>query len=963
MARLWPRLVVGLVLALMAICDSLAEVDTPASASREDTLRRIVELEDQSRAYAHQSSELQRQAEDLARGMLGHAPEGAGQAALMAPHTEDLRRLMAPEGPQGSLAESRASKHVARKMTETPNETKTKRTPKGRIGEGVSDGRMPKVVPPPQGVGSADSHDALVKKAQEATKAVHEEAAAVLKHAKQVSNAVEEHRGGCSRGDSAERECTAKRYKPDGPDDRNVKPQFCTGYDNDRKSSIHTTFAFDAAMRQCEGKGKGKKKCAQKGAENHYRSINPMCASWRRVKLTSTPAWRATVINLFNTASKTVWYSKDWVLPRAEFDDMPDSNAMYTSTKCCGCHEENQYAEFLGHGCVCDKACRSDPTDPEYGYMKHGTIVRMRGNCHLKYAVDTPNGVKVDSGNPNGGHEKFTIVVPPGEAPNPKPTGKYHCGKQRYIAFQGGREGKYCANEGNRWICNRNEITDWEKFQVISLATNYVAIKSKKTGKWCQDNKGSITCDHDHPTKPNINPALNMISNGCAVWLVQPVDNSRGAPQAKSFPMQCNKGRERMLGESERAKFFMNAIKRVAKHVHHHVKKAVNHVENHVKGFAESEACKLLKKYLESVLQGDFMFLRPLILRGFRSFLRKKTAGDVLMEFWKGSKKDGIGYAWEGKNAFKEKFLYPQLFSRLLSMTSVGIETKKKDKIPAHVFPSSAFSKCSLNSFGGFMAQNLIEFEEAPIPTYAKDVKSQPLRMIMRRLPVDSKGAHVRPLCQAYFEYDFLFCEEWKYGKQCQGRLVDKPVNAGLLEYGMKGPRSSWAKPPSPWHKRNDCESWFVMMQGLLSGAMSVISASMTTRIYSGRSKGESRMCFYQPDVINDLIVNQAKYGAAFKPRNYHDKKDTFENAVEGGKCKLMTGYRNADSKGYHGRRRAAMTQKQEGVCKKQCEGGCCTQPPYDWKEDRECKWNRGITKNKKKRPWSAPSREQCWSV
>ena len=122
--------------------------DTPASASREDTLRRIVELEDQSRAYAHQSSELQRQAEDLARGMLGRAPEGAGQAALM-PHTEDLRRLMAPEGPQGSLAESRASKHVARKMTET----KTKRTPKGRIGEGVSDGLMPKVVPPPPGCG------------------------------------------------------------------------------------------------------------------------------------------------------------------------------------------------------------------------------------------------------------------------------------------------------------------------------------------------------------------------------------------------------------------------------------------------------------------------------------------------------------------------------------------------------------------------------------------------------------------------------------------------------------------------------------------------------------------------------------------------------------------------------------------------------------------------------------------
>merc|ERR1719183_2867488 len=45
------------------------------------------------------------------------------------------------------------------------------------------------------------------------------------------------------------------------------------------------------------------------------------------------------------------------------------------------------------------------------------------------------------------------------------------------IALKGGRNGRWCADEGHRTICNRNWIRGWEKFTVQNLDGGQIALK------------------------------------------------------------------------------------------------------------------------------------------------------------------------------------------------------------------------------------------------------------------------------------------------------------------------------------------------------------------------------------------------------------------------------------------------------------------------------------------------------
>jgi len=60
----------------------------------------------------------------------------------------------------------------------------------------------------------------------------------------------------------------------------------------------------------------------------------------------------------------------------------------------------------------------------------------------------------------------------------------------------GGKTGKYCADEGNGVVCNRDKALGWEKF-TIEKHGNKFSLKGGKTGKYCADEGNRIICNRD----------------------------------------------------------------------------------------------------------------------------------------------------------------------------------------------------------------------------------------------------------------------------------------------------------------------------------------------------------------------------------------------------------------------------------------------------------------------------------
>jgi len=66
------------------------------------------------------------------------------------------------------------------------------------------------------------------------------------------------------------------------------------------------------------------------------------------------------------------------------------------------------------------------------------------------------------------------------------------------FALKNNEAGKYCADEGNRIICNRNDIAQWERFHDVDLGDNRIALLGGKTGKYCADEGNGIVCNRPH---------------------------------------------------------------------------------------------------------------------------------------------------------------------------------------------------------------------------------------------------------------------------------------------------------------------------------------------------------------------------------------------------------------------------------------------------------------------------------
>ena len=68
--------------------------------------------------------------------------------------------------------------------------------------------------------------------------------------------------------------------------------------------------------------------------------------------------------------------------------------------------------------------------------------------------------------------------------------------------IKGGKDGKWCANDGDDGVrCNRGSIGSWEKFQIeiIDKAAGKVAIKSLRNNKYCADEGSRWICNRDSP--------------------------------------------------------------------------------------------------------------------------------------------------------------------------------------------------------------------------------------------------------------------------------------------------------------------------------------------------------------------------------------------------------------------------------------------------------------------------------
>ena len=62
-------------------------------------------------------------------------------------------------------------------------------------------------------------------------------------------------------------------------------------------------------------------------------------------------------------------------------------------------------------------------------------------------------------------------------------------------SLKGGREGKFCASEGNKIVCDRDSVGGWEKY-TIEKHGDWYALKAHN-GKYCADERYKIVCDRD----------------------------------------------------------------------------------------------------------------------------------------------------------------------------------------------------------------------------------------------------------------------------------------------------------------------------------------------------------------------------------------------------------------------------------------------------------------------------------
>merc|ERR1711998_431751 len=118
------------------------------------------------------------------------------------------------------------------------------------------------------------------------------------------------------------------------------------------------------------------------------------------------------------------------------------------------------------------------------GGLHVGSTVALKGGQGDKYCADEGDNIACNR-DMLSQWEKFTVVNAGG-------------GK---IALKGGKKSKYCADEGNNIACDRDELGQWEGFTVVNAGCGKIALKGGKKSKYCADEQqflgDKVVCDRD----------------------------------------------------------------------------------------------------------------------------------------------------------------------------------------------------------------------------------------------------------------------------------------------------------------------------------------------------------------------------------------------------------------------------------------------------------------------------------
>jgi hypothetical protein len=73
-----------------------------------------------------------------------------------------------------------------------------------------------------------------------------------------------------------------------------------------------------------------------------------------------------------------------------------------------------------------------------------------------------------------------------------------------YYNIKGGKNNKFCADDNDRFVCNRDAAAAWENTQIINLGGGNYNIKGGRLRKFCHYDGNKIICDRDMPTASGI---------------------------------------------------------------------------------------------------------------------------------------------------------------------------------------------------------------------------------------------------------------------------------------------------------------------------------------------------------------------------------------------------------------------------------------------------------------------------
>jgi len=279
-------------------------------------------------------------------------------------------------------------------------------------------------------------------------------------------------------------------------------------------------------------------------------------------------------------------------------------------------------------------------------------------------------------------------------------------------------------------------------------------------------------------------------------------------------------------------------VKKVAKKVGKRVKKVAKKVGNKLVGLlsgAKNMLWKLLKKHFSKITRGKLDWLWPILVKALKHI-------DIL-----GALNDFV-------NLRQSKSLVRKIVRLILKLSDPAWKNTKSDNAIRGV------TGCVINQyFGSIIHDKLIIKQELIDPETKKKYADQPEKTGNFKESQPLRWSVATPHCKAHFVWDLANCVEWKKGAECTGTLVDRPFWADLEIIKNSNPPNGDAM----------CGSWFTLVQGFNSGALSMYSALRVADTYSGFGLYEHgrRNCYHAPGTLPKNSYRNPEFMATTRRR------------------------------------------------------------------------------------------------